>query len=40
VLSVEPFAPVGDREQPGICLQSDITKKGGKKPALREGGLG
>lgn len=30
-LAVEPFAPVGDREQPGICLQNDITKKGGKR---------
>lgn len=40
MLSVEPFAPVGDREQLGICLQNDITKKGKKTPALGEGGLG
>lgn len=38
MLSVEQFAPVGDRKQPGICLQNDITKKGGKK-SLEEGGL-
>lgn len=40
VLAVEPLAPLGDREQPGICLQNDITKEGGKKKTLREGGLG
>lgn len=37
VLSVEQFAPVGDRKQPGICLQNDITKKEEKKRLERVG---
>lgn len=35
MLSVEQFAPVGDRKQPGICLQNDITKKEEKKHPQR-----
>lgn len=31
MLSVEQFAPVGDRKQPELCLQNDITKKVFKK---------
>lgn len=31
MLSVEQFAPVGDRKQPEFCLRNDITKKVKKK---------